>query len=626
MSWIQKLCETYESVDATADQSQAKPWPVSHLSKKAHVEVVLDASGAFRRASKLSRSESLTLIPATEASAGRTSGIAAHPLCEELSYCAGDLPQSATNRFAKYKDQLRRWCDSPLRHPKAEVVLKYVTKGTLWTDLGAHNLLPLQVEDARGSKTKVADEKVFVRWRVEDGNDPCSGTWEDGDLIQRWINFDRLENQQTGFCMVTGDRRRLCRNHSRFVRRSDDGGKLISANDFAGFTFRGRLTDEKDDYEKQACSVGFNVSQKAHNALRWLIARQGSRNGDQVVVSWASSAVPIPDPMVSTYELLGVEASQTPNATVTGDAGQAFALRLSKAIKGYRARLEPTEDVMVMGVDSATPGRMAVTYYREVQGSEFLERIETWHLKCAWHQNFGKDRHFVGAPAPKDIAEVAFGKLSGGKPLQVDDSLFKSTIERLLPCIVDGQAIPHDLVLATSRRASNRTAFKPSERWEWEKCLGIACALFKGYHMERNYRMALEPDRTTRDYLYGRLLAIAESIESYALYVAGEPRDTNAARLMQRFSDRPFSTWKTIEISLAPYKSRLRAKRGPWLRDREQLLTGVTSKFSANDYVNDTPLTGEFLLGYHCQRQELQAPKPIATVTGAAISTPDNDE
>lgn len=138
--------------------------------------------------------------------------------------------------------------------------------------------------------------------------------------------------------------------------------------------------------------------------------------------------------------------------------------------------------------------------------------------------------------------------------------------------------------------------------------------------------MALEQDRFTRDYLYGRLLAIAENIESYALSIARESRDTNAARLMQRFSDRPFSTWKTIEISLAPYKSRLRSKRGGWLIKQEELLTDTTSKFKAEDYVSDAPLTGEFLLGYHCQRQFLRTAKADAGTNDAANAVLDNDE
>ena len=118
--------------------------------------------------------------------------------------------------------------------------------------------------------------------------------------------------------------------------------------------------------------------------------------------------------------------------------------------------------------------------------------------------------------------------------------------------------------------------------------------------------MALETERTARDYLYGRLLAIAENIESRALFVAGERRDTTAARLMQRFSDRPHTTWKTIELSLAPYKARLRSQRAGFLFEMERLLDEVVSQFTSAGFIDDTALSAEFLLGYHCQRQALR--------------------
>lgn len=372
MSWIQKLYDSYDACKANAVGSEARVWPISHFVKRAHVEVVLDGNGVFRRARKLERSEAPTLIPATEASAGRTSGMAAHPLCEELSYCASDLPNREERRFSEYSQKLRQWCTSPQAHPKAQAVLAYATTGTLWADLNQGQLLPMYVEDVRGNKTKVADDKVFVRWRVEVAGDPCSGTWEDRELIDRWTLFDKNTNARSGFCMVTGTQQRLSQNHPRFIRSSGDGGKLISANDFDGYTFRGKFTDGKLDYEKQTCSVGFEVSQKAHNALRWLIARQGSRNGDQVIVCWAVSGKPVPDPLAGTYELLGIEHNPESAIAEGANAGQAFALRLNKAIAGYKANLDPTEEVVVMGLDSATPGRLAITYYRELRGSELL--------------------------------------------------------------------------------------------------------------------------------------------------------------------------------------------------------------------------------------------------------------
>jgi CRISPR-associated protein Csd1 len=200
------------------------------------------------------------------------------------------------------------------------------------------------------------------------------------------------------------------------------------------------------------------------------------------------------------------------------------------------------------------------------------------------------------------------------------EKLIKATIERLLPCIVDGQPFPRDLVESTVRRASNRVGL---DHWEWEKNLGIACALFKGAFKNEEYQMTLEINRHNRDYLYGRLLALAENIESYALTTAEKTRETSAARLMQRFADHPASTWRTIELALSPYKSRLRStdKGRGFLIKREKLIDEIMGHFSPDDFLSPRSLTGEFLLGYHCQRQILNPPKPT---TDSASTTEDS--
>jgi CRISPR-associated protein Csd1 len=118
--------------------------------------------------------------------------------------------------------------------------------------------------------------------------------------------------------------------------------------------------------------------------------------------------------------------------------------------------------------------------------------------------------------------------------------------------------------------------------------------------------MALERERKTRDYLYGRLLALAEHMESRALFVGGEKRATNAEKLMQRFAERPQSTWLILETGLAPYQVRLSAKRPAFLYSMKQEIDTVIDSFQVDDFVSDKRLTGEFLLGYHCQRAALR--------------------
>ena len=637
MSWIQKLYETYERNAGHEPDGSDLLMPIAHTTQQVQIEIVLHADGTFKRAAVLDKNICTTVIPCSEESGGRTgSKPTHHPLCDKLQYVAGDFVEfggEVTSGFAKtpgephqnFLTALRAWSVSDYGHPKLNAILRYVEHGHIVSDLMHAGVLQPDTEGKILKKwsaekeqtpaifkviqaTQTPDE-AFVRWRVEELGNPVSSTWQDGTLIEAWVKYYQDRQTKRGYCMVTGEDKALSLQHPAKLRHGGDKAKLISSNDTTGYTFRGRFLDSDE-----AASVGFEVTQKAHNALRWLIARQAYRNGDQVVVSWSVGGKPVPNPFFSTLDLLDIELSSQTVASEIGDVAQAFALRLKNAIRGYGKELGPTEDIVVMGLDSATPGRMAITFYRELKGSEFLDRIETWHIKCAWPQNFGKDRKFVGAPAPRDIAEVAYGR-------RVDDKLRKAVAERLLPCIVDGAPLPRDFVESTTRRASNRTGFE--DKWEWEKCLGIACALFKGSQTEGDYQMTLETDRKTRDYLYGRLLAIAESIESRALFVARETRDTTAARLMQRFADRPYTTWRTIELALVPYKTRLRASRGGFLFKMDLLLDDVMGAFSGDDFTQDGPLSGEFLLGYHCQRQALKPSDDAPTAQESATDSVD---
>ena len=719
MSWIQKLYKTYECCfnNKTIPDSN-ELCPVGYSVQNAHINVVLNINGNFRRASIIPKEEAKTLIPVTEKSlTGRTSGIAPHALCDSIQYCAGDYkafggkkesyfdrcdfvekdftdenkewifdPQTLSEKIAidmnmniprkmnrkesidflntvlinlnneeiddvqnrvhanrkmideRYKHlccmntesyllQLERWAESKYTHPKVKAIYGYVLKKQLIADLAkdglvavsdnalvvrekgideekeTHPLLKLLAFDDKGVKDQA---KAFIIWTVEGDGNVNSNTWEDPTLFDSWRKYTDSLDSKVGFCYVAGKETVVAQKHPSRLRNGKDGAKLISSNDTSGYTFLGRFLSAD-----QAAEVSSEITQKAHSALRWLIGRkQAFRNDTQTFVSWAVKGKKIPELCANSLEFLGdQEESDLEKSLAVGDVGQAFAQRLNKKIAGYRANIDDSEDIVVMGLDSATPGRMAITYYRELTGIDFLDRIEQWHSDFAWYQFFGKEYQFFGAPAPKDIAWAAFGKKIEGKN---GAKLLNATVERILPCIVDGSLFPNDLVISSVRRASNRIGFKKERlgkkeyETEWEKCLGIACALFKGIHGKRRYEMALEVERKTRDYLYGRLLAVADRIETTALAYAKENRDTTASRLMQRFSDRPFSTWKTIHDALVPYETRIRSRAPGLLLGYNELLDEIHCSFSGDDFRDDNPLNGEHLLGFHCQRKWLR--------------------
>lgn len=649
MSWMHRLYETYENcksmVGKIEDDNQVPLLPICHTTQKAQIEIVIDEDGNFRRAKVIPKKQARTIIPCTEASGGRTSGEAPHPLCDKLQYVAVDYSKftGSESYYQAFSEHLSDWSKSQDAHPKVLAIFKYVQRGKVIEDLISCKILHVGVDKMllkKRRETKKDKETIdvfdllpgrenkkkdrienwqadaFVRWIVEKEGEECPKTWEDRTLWNKWIDYYSNKKNQRGLCYVTGEEKPYAEQHPAKLRTDGDKAKIISSNDWGGFTFLGRFTDTKENNTYQTCGIGFDVTQKVHSALRWLISRQGVvfyvKDGVKAspaltIVAWAVSGAQIPKPTDDAFAILGEENLVSDESSVVSTA-QELALRLKNKIAGYKAGLGDTSSVVIMGLDSATPGRMAITHYTELTGSDFLERLEHWHESCAWIHDYGvieqkeskkvkrKYVRFVGAPSPKDIAEAAYGS-------KVDDKLKKATVERILPCIIEGRQVSRDIVESVVHRASNRVGL---ENWEWNKTLSIACALYRKLNEKEGYSMDLDENRKTRDYLYGRLLAAADCLESFALSLSEKKRPTNAARLMQRFSDRPCDTWKDIELYLTPYKARLggRAKKYMDVIDR------VMSMFdSPDDFTSNKPLSGEFLLGFHCQREKLKPKK-----------------
>jgi len=576
MSWIQKLYDTYEACESMVgnDNEKYPLIPICHTTQKAHIEIVIDNEGNYKpgRSRVIPKDESQTLIPCTEESGSRAGQKPlCHPLCDKLQYVAGDFNRyggivtkgyrkKPEEPFSDYIAILSNWLSSPFNNIKVSAIKKYIEKKSVIADLINDEILIVNDNNrllfqSNGDENNTPDifkilpgkwnEKrqewenwqgeAFVRWIVEKKNGPQSKVWTDDVIIKSWIDYYSSTKSKKNLCYVTGTEQYFAILHPKKIRNDGDRAKLISSNDDKGFTFRGRFND---DSGIQACTVGFEITQKAHNALSWLIRRQGYQRNDQVFVAWAISGEEIPDPMSDTFTLVGIDElpDDIPSNVYTA---QDYGIKLKNKISGYNQKLKNSKGIVVMGLDSATPGRLAITFYREISGSDFLNRIENWHTTCAWFHYYRlievRDEksikkknvrvRFEGAPSPDDIALVTHGHYEN-EIYKVDEKIRKSVVERLLPCIIDGQKIPRDLVISSVRKACNRIGFKRDI--DWEKTLSIACALFRKYHKQEDYTMALDENRTTRDYLYGRLLALADSLEQWALFKSGDKRQTGA--------------------------------------------------------------------------------------------------
>jgi CRISPR-associated protein Csd1 len=618
LSWLLNLYETYEAnldqvgkIEIKHNGNEFTLLPVSHTTQTAHIEVRVTTDGNFHSASLIDGNDAITVIPCTEDSASRSgTKIAPYPLHDKISYVAGDFVAyggeiKKEEPFSYYIKQLEDWATSPYATDKVKSIYTYVKKGQLIRDLVKEGILYLdsdgklikkwkkEYEELYEEKPKIfsvvagEQESAFVRFTVYSPDDTLTSVWKDKEMFQSFMKYYNHLLGEKDICYVTGEYLPSTEKHANKIRNSGDKAKLISGNDTSGFTYRGRFKDSK-----QVASISYEVSQKAHNALKWLINRQGKIIDNRVFLVWGNEDLHILNTNDDTYDYsLNFLKNSTEKKERVSYTQTDFANEFSKALEGYRHDLTSKSNINIMILDSATTGRLAVLYYRNLNKEEYLKRLYKWHSTCIWRHSYRKNEngnrvYFIGAPATKDIAFAAYGP-------NASDKVVKGLMERIIPCIVDDRNIPKDIVRSAFYRASNPVGM---DMWEWEKTLSIACALI---NKKEGYTVSLDKESNDRDYLFGRLLAIADVLERSALN-PDENRSTNAIRYMNSFAKHPERTWKTIQESLQPYQMRL-GKKGNYF---SRLIDDVASRIGIEDF-NNKPLSGRYLLGFYSQRHEL---------------------
>ena len=637
MSWIDRCYEIYDiNLDFIGNMEVGKTplLPVAHTTQQVHVEVRIDGEGQFRGAKVLGPEEMTTIIPCTEESSARTSGLVPHPLVDKLQYVAGDYKKFGGEKescWDKYISQLEKWCNSPYGNPEINAILNYLKKGTLIKDLvdekilfvdGDRHLLKKwsgNKDDVpaifKSIKSKGGQAEIFVRF-VVNGDDVSknSKVWDD------FTKYYLTTLDERGYCYASGRETLLSSLSPYKIRNAGDRAKLISSNDNMNFTYRGRFLQAKDAFSK-----GFETTQKVHSVLRWLLGLQGKLISDGMLLVWGMNHERVPDitddsldfvKSVTNDGLSGWDDHEWEDDTAkTVDTRKTFAQAFNSTIAGYRKELTQESNLSVIILDAAVPGRMGIRYYRELSGSRLMDYLEEWHRTYSWRLTYRKEtrgsgkkknayRHimFEGTPAPEDIAKAAYGE-------RIDEKLKKQTIERIVPCIVGGKLFPKDIIRAAVNRAVNGIGL---ESWEAQKVRQIACGLLRGYYKKRyreEFSMGVDDSINDRSYLFGRILACAEQVERYAQNLvnhgnadAKDKRSTNAERLMVPYTMHPISTLTVLQEKLRPYIDRIKADTGADASRYTEMLR-LINRLGIKEYTNQK-LGDTFLLGYASQKIE----------------------
>lgn len=611
MSWTDELYKVYEN-NFGRDDCGDKLLPISHSTANAQIEITLSENGDFVDARALDKAEQVTVIPVTEDSGARSNGVVPMPFADKLVYIAGDYGSYATGKradnsdyFSAYMQQLKSWCSSEHSHPAVKAVCAYLDKACIMKDLIDSGVLKIDGETGKLDKSKItgiAQEDAFVRFRVNYSDILRENrTWLDESLYSSFIAYNDEAMDYIQLCYATGKILPCTYKHPKKIRNAGDNAKLISTNDESGFSFRGRFSNKEE-----ALSVSYDFSQKMHNALKWLIARQGmSFENSLTVVVWASALEQLPDIRKSFSDCWDEEFPEYQQQLPDTEAE--YKSQLKKMIFGYKDKLDINSKVMIMGLDAATTGRLSISMYCELDGSEFLHNLESWHSTISWKRFNPKTGNAgVNSFSVYEIAKCAYGTEQNGE-IKCKSEILTDTVMRLIPCITQDRRLPEDIMRSLFIKASNPLAYEKG--YNHRLVLEVACGVIRKINLEKKKgvtNMSLDCNNTDRSYLFGRLLAVADKAEndSYDLADRGK-RVTNAKRYWNNFASRPYRTWQVIEERLRPYLDKL----GVYAVRYEKLIQEITDKMSFDDFTSSAALEPAYLLGYHNQLSELYTRK-----------------
>lgn len=636
MAWMQQLQAMYDENSgevgefAIRQKQRFTLLPIAHMTQGVQVTITVTAEGEFYKAEVVPKEDARTITPMTLGSANRSGEkVAPHYIHDKLFYVAGDYIKFGTNakrneNFGEYLEQMEHWVSSAYGHHKVIAVTNYVAKGQVIQDLITAGLIRqypdgklVEKWDNRASQLLNTDKPplyqllqqtifdIGVRFTVVKSHPADRDIWEDKELFQLFIQYTKevlAKDTERSLCYVTGklDELMLPTQHGSGIRYAGDRAKLISAS--SPYTFRGRWKEPEE-----AVQIGYLASQKAHHALRWLIQRQGSYVDSRYFVVFRKLGDTATDLFGSSLDLqtaLEGLGEREENAERKQGTGIIEANQVAKALQGLAHSFESRffDQTIVMALDAATTGRLSIVYYQEVDSKLYLSNLTHWHETCRWLQTT-KDEHnrviaYTGTPSTYRISQGVYGE-------KADVRMKKELYTLLLPCIVEKQAIPKDIVYSIFERVKNPESFKNTKE-SWEATLNIACALINKMYEKEGLKVALDVENKSRDYLFGRLLGIAEVMESRILSEQKENRATNATRYFNAFANRPARTWLVIRKQLQPYFNRMGKKATHY----QILIQEVEASIRELD-MNNTALSPLFLIGYSSQVQELYKKKEV---------------
>lgn len=589
----------YHSKSGEESKKAYQMLPVSHIFLNCTLQIDLNADGTF--ASAFVVDDPKTIVPATIESSirsGSGSYLVPLPIDDKLQYLARDYTKwSGDEKYIeshkKYLEQFQAYLNFLKEYPDQYVyrtlqaIYCYVTENDIINDLWTGKIFGENV-----AKEKVAGNNLFkstVRFNIR--NPENVKRFENRRFFDAWTQYYHQVLQadtvsggtDEGIDYITGEENViLTSKHPKGILDNAANAKLISANDTTNFTFKGRFLTADE-----AVTIGYDSSQKAHAAMKWLLTKQGFKIGDRYYLAWEVNGENTADLSIVSQNPLLALAQKKFSETTEIDTNTNIAENFRKVLidGANKDDYSLQGSVHLIELESPVNGRFGVVYYQAISLQQYINKFASWYGKIAIDDR----QSFFNL---KQVCYDIYGD-------RVDDKRMAATVSQLAHMILGSQIVPWSLLSAIYNRAIRPASFNDEK--SWRRVMRTASKLFKAYYDEGEIKTMLNDSYHDRSYSFGRLLAIADVIEEGVLQGSenNEGRVTNAKRYMSSFAQRPLDTWKIIYTNLQPY-----LRKSKYSFKASKLIDEIFASLDAEDKHLNDPLNGKFLIGYSQQRND----------------------
>ncbi len=595
--------------------------PIYHTSLKSNgknvISVKLDKSGEFISAEFLGDKE-VIVFPVTLDSVARAGkNPAPHPLVDKFSYFVLEVNQ---DQYDTYHKQLNNWVRAC---PEGEVrdYLKLIQHATLQADFSGKIIDSLMSEpyqrdglvltyDLEAKKSRTMDlSACFLEFSVVDFIGLKTVTVTNfTEFHHSYISYVESHQKDLVLCNISGRKEVLATKHRGLIGNA----KLISVSN-NNETYKGRFKERDDVF-----TVGNQTSEKIHLMAKYFLENENTHTwlgGGQQLINWFSddlineSQLTVTNPVNSLFNYKDIKVQKT-NFTITQEnknIGKSF-------IRGQK-QFSDTSNYYAAILNKTNDGRIALKYFRELKASKLLENLEEWQNRYSWERRL-KDRTYGDyTPSLMQIILAAYG-VDRDRFLELDNDNFKSDqFQKLVTNLIDGKPIPFSIVKKLEENIKQRQKYAKHWYQVQQVSLGIL-------HKQNGEELSPMLDHTNqnRSYLFGRLLAIFELIETmrYKLDNSDSGRVTNAERYWTAYTGQPTKIMMLLENKIKPYEETLKLNsRGSWSKlnkEKEEIMQLLTPLLETETM--EKPLDYRFMFGYYAEKKFYYTKQEIMTNEG----------